>query len=150
MTLAIPIRERNDAFQANCFGFCTCTPSFRRGDATSLLSADTKSPRICTFSSYFKSRIFNARPALSAFSRLTPFACADARYRGWGRAPECSKYAVADRVVSSLPSSLVYPDEGRVSHHRLSNPRRMNVCRVHFPKPFRMNVCVTTGGVGPA
>jgi len=85
MTLAIPIRDRNNASQANCFGFCTCTPSFRREEATPLLSADTKLPRICTFSSYFKSRIFNGRPAHRASFRLTPFVSADAKCRGGGR-----------------------------------------------------------------
>ena len=68
MHRATPIRERNGASQPKCFGFCTCTPFVGRESATPVVSADTKSPRICTFRSYLNFIPFNryaASPPIS-------------------------------------------------------------------------------------
>jgi len=157
MTLVIPIRGRNNASQAKCFGFCTCTPSFLRRDASSLLSADTKSPRICTFHSYLKSRIFNARPAHRAFFRLTPFACADAKWWGGG-----SIFRLKSRQPHLPPSALLREPLctlrlcGIISHGLSLSPARVSPFDSMFAEscfaiPFRMNVCIMwVGGYPPA
>jgi len=141
MTLAIPIRERNDASQANCFGFCTCAPSFRSEEPTPLLSADTKPPRICTFHSYLKSRIFNARAAHSVFFRPTPFVCADARYRGWGR------YSVLkSKCVALIPRFPVPPHSPR-GHAWMCEPGSFPSSP--FPASHSRALCVPSGVEGP-
>jgi hypothetical protein len=79
MSLAIPIRDRNKASQAKCFGFCRYTPPRLRDFLSHAESADAKSSRICTFHSYLKPRIFNAPTAHRALFRLTHFVCADTK-----------------------------------------------------------------------
>jgi len=164
MTLAIPIRERSDPSQAKWFGFCTCTPSFRREEATPLLSADTKLPRICTFSSYFKSRIFNARAARPASFRLTPFACADARYRGEGPARrslgEGGRYSfLKSKCVAPIPRTPVslralpfFPlptvHESPFTNHRSPNSFGLHIYKSRFRNSFRLHTCVQWGRGG--
>jgi hypothetical protein len=88
MPLAIPIRESNKASQAKCLRFRRYTPPRLHDFLSHAESADTKSSRICTFRSYLKPRIFNARTARSAFFRLTHFVCADAKPGGEGLSAE--------------------------------------------------------------
>jgi len=158
MTLAIPIRQRNNASQANCFGFCTCTPSFLRGRASSLLSADTKSPRICTFHSYFKSRIFNARAAHRTSFRLTHFVSADARYRGGTPVQLRFKSRHSHRPPSALLREPLCTLRlcGIFSHGLSLSPARVSpfdsmFAESRFAIPFRMNVCIMwVGGYPPS
>ncbi len=76
-----PIRERNEASQAKRFGFCTCPPSVRRAYATSAVSADTISPRICTFSSHL---IFNP---LNTYTSAAPISIRFCRSKLSGGTP---------------------------------------------------------------
>jgi len=50
---------------------------------------------------------------------------------------------------TSHQSRVCPPAVWRVTSHCSSNSRRMNVCKLHFAKPFRMNVYVMWGGGGP-
>jgi len=82
MTLAIPIRGLAHLPWPNSRSFCRCEPSSWADLPSHVPSADTKLPRICTFHSYLKSCVFNARAAHRASFRLTHFVSADARYPG--------------------------------------------------------------------
>jgi hypothetical protein len=59
MHRATPIREPQGQICPNPVGICTCTPSLRRISPSLAVSADIKSPRICTFSSHFNFNPFN-------------------------------------------------------------------------------------------
>ena len=118
MHRATPIRERNEAPQANCFGFCTCAPSVGRASATSLLSADTRHQvgraRICTFHSYLNFNPFNRyapTPAISfGFCRCkTPGRYSSSKADVWNLPVQASLLPSLRASASSVSQRYLLP-----------------------------------------
>ena len=145
MHRATTIRERIKASQAKRFGFCTCTPSATRKSATAVVSADTKTPRICTFHSYFNFNPFN-RCALAP-----PISFSSCRYKKRGRglrsvarSPWRPLGNVSDTVRSKQAPPSFSAGLSLVADHW---PLATSHC---FSNPFRLHTCIMTpGGVPP-
>jgi len=68
MTRAIPIRDLPRQTRSNSRRMCRYAPPSRAGLPSHVPSADTKSPRICTFSSYLNFNPFNTYASGAAIS----------------------------------------------------------------------------------
>jgi hypothetical protein len=68
MSLLTPIRALRREPHSNSRSMCRCEISSRAASLTRAVSADTKSPRICTFLSHLKSPSFSRCAPLAAIS----------------------------------------------------------------------------------
>lgn len=134
MHCATPIRERNGASEAKCFGFCTCAPSSWADLPSHVPSADTLSPRICTFSTYLNFNPFNTYILASLNS--SSFCTYKNRGRGDITFPKASAWPFP--LFSSFPAGIAFslitpPPAGTFAGHSRVFCVLSEVAKGHWP-----------------